>query len=243
MTAKKKASSAQDPAVITDAEPKKAARAEVDWELIERQYRAGTQSVRQLADTHGVSHTLINRKAKQQGWVKDLGPAVKAAADRKVLEADAAAAAVSTEGVSTAVSKLRTETETQLIETEAQLQFNVRMQHRRDIAETRNLFNALLYEVKDQTFHLEDLERLGELLDETDVNDRGTLIVDKLNQIYRKVISTPGRVDSAKKLSDILSTVIRLEREAFGIGADAGGMDDMESVLDRIAKKRGLLNG
>jgi hypothetical protein len=39
------------------------------------------------------------------------------------------------------------------------------------------------------------------------------------------VIGLPGRVNVVKKLSDALKTVIRLEREAFGIQIKDGRME------------------
>jgi hypothetical protein len=44
--------------------------------------------------------------------------------------------------------------------------------------------------------------------------------MDRLNDLYKKVISTPGRVDTAKKLIESMKTVIGMEREAYNIGTD-----------------------
>lgn len=40
----------------------------VDWELIERDYRAGIKTLRQIGDEHGVSHTAIQKHAKKRAW-------------------------------------------------------------------------------------------------------------------------------------------------------------------------------
>ena len=50
-------------------------------------------------------------------------------------------------------------------------------------------------------------------------DDKG---MDKMNDLYRKVVSTPSRIDSVKKLADTLKTLVGLEREAWGIASDNG---------------------
>lgn len=42
----------------------------IDWAGIERDYCSGAMGVREMARWYGVSHTAINKKAKQSGWVR-----------------------------------------------------------------------------------------------------------------------------------------------------------------------------
>ena len=49
----------------------------LDWEVIEREYRAGQLSVREIAETHGVSHPAILKRAKHDGWERNLSDAVR----------------------------------------------------------------------------------------------------------------------------------------------------------------------
>jgi DNA-binding MurR/RpiR family transcriptional regulator len=51
----------------------------VDWEAIEKQYRAGVLTVREIARQGGVSHTAINKRAKDSGWPRDLTAKVREA--------------------------------------------------------------------------------------------------------------------------------------------------------------------
>jgi len=44
----------------------------LDWELIERDYRAGILSIRQVAKKHGCSDMSVRRKAKKNDWERDL---------------------------------------------------------------------------------------------------------------------------------------------------------------------------
>lgn len=52
-------------------------RKPTDWEAIEREYRAGQLSVREIARQHGVTDTAIRKKAKEYGWSRDLTAAVR----------------------------------------------------------------------------------------------------------------------------------------------------------------------
>ncbi|MCE3025738.1 hypothetical protein [Salinicola sp. DM10] len=48
-----------------------------DWETVEADYRTGRFSLQQLADKHGPSKTQVARKAREEGWEKDLTQAVQ----------------------------------------------------------------------------------------------------------------------------------------------------------------------
>lgn len=47
-------------------------RKTIDWEAIERDYRAGLKTLRQIADEHSITHAAVNKRAKIQGWSRDL---------------------------------------------------------------------------------------------------------------------------------------------------------------------------
>jgi len=63
-------------------------------------------------------------------------------------------------------------------------------------------------------------------------DDKG---VDKLNDLYRKVIATPQRIDSLKKLAETLKHLIYLEREAFDIvPAPTPGDNALQAIAKAI---------
>ncbi|MBO9492235.1 hypothetical protein J7384_17875 [Endozoicomonas sp. G2_1] len=49
----------------------------IDWEVVEREYRTGLYSNRQLAKRHNVSEATIRRKRREGSWEKDLSGKVK----------------------------------------------------------------------------------------------------------------------------------------------------------------------
>jgi hypothetical protein len=45
-----------------------------DWPVIEREYRAGQLSVKELGRQYKLSDAVIHKRAKAHGWTRDLGP-------------------------------------------------------------------------------------------------------------------------------------------------------------------------
>ncbi|NII73921.1 hypothetical protein FHW84_002494 [Dyella sp. SG562] len=192
-----------------------------DWERIESDYRAGLLSVREIAATHGISHTAINKRARTDGWDRDLSAKIKAKAD----------ALVSKREVSSQVSTERSETDRSIIEANAEVIANVRLAHRKDIGRARVLAMALLEELEGQTSNRELMEELGELLSGSKEQDG---LSDKMMAIYHAVTSLPGRTKTMKDLGDTLHKLITLEREAYSI-ADPKQIKLGVSLEDLIA--------
>lgn len=162
-----------------------------------------------MAEEYGCAESAIRKKATKEEWPRDLSAKIKAKAEELVRKEEVR-------------TKVRTESESaderKQVEVGAQLQADIVLAHRKDIQRSRGLAIALLAELEAQTGSLELYEQLAELLHKPD--EKG---VDKLNELYRKVIALPSRIDSAKKLSDTLKTLVGLERQAFGIADDADG--------------------
>lgn len=76
------------------------------------------------------------------------------------------------------------------------------------------------------------LQQLGELLYSPD--DKG---MDKLNDLYMKVINLPNRVKAIKELSDTMKTLVALERQAYGLEEKENTtVDALTSMLERISQ-------
>lgn len=174
----------------------------IDWERIEYDYRAGILSVREISEARGVSHTAVNKKAKQLGWERDLKAKIKAKADALVSKAE----------VSKEVSSRRVATEKETVDSNAKLLADVRMGHRKDISRFRNLASKMLAELEGVTDNQDLFDELGELMRSPD--DKGQ---DRRNDLYQRVIDLPSRSKTMKEMSDTLKTLIGLERDAYDI--------------------------
>jgi hypothetical protein len=199
------------------AQPKKAAP---DWERIEADYRAGLLSVREIASAQGISHVAIAKRAKRDGWVRDLSKRIQ----------DKAEQLVTTRTVTTPVTTETAVTDRAIVEANAEVIAGIRLAHRKDIAKSRRLAMAMLDELEVITDNRDLFEQLGEVLRSED--ERGN---DKRNDIYNKVISSAGRIDSMKKLAETLKTLVVLEREAYGLTVEQGGPgEDVPTSLDHF---------
>jgi len=200
------------------AQPDKAAP---DWERIEADYRVGILSIREIAASQGITDTAIRKRAKRDGWVRDLAAKVQAKADALVRTAEVR-------------SKVRTEgaiPERELIDAGAETVATVKLTQRKDIARARTLAMSLLAELEAETGSIDLFHELGEMLRAED--DKGQ---DKRNDLYQKVISSAGRIDSMKKMADTIKVLVALEREAYGIAeAAAQPVKDNAQLLKEIA--------
>ena len=197
----------------------------IDWEAIEADWRAGVKTKQQMSIEYGVSRAAMDKRFKKLGIDRDLREKIQAKAEALVTQHEVAG------GVTSAT----TATEAAIIEVNATVLAGVRIAHRSDIARFRKLALALLSELEAETGNLELFEELGDLLRSEDKNGQ-----DRRNDIYRRVISSAGRVDSLKKLSETLKHLIGLEREAYGIATEEkppGDGDDLNATLAKLIER------
>lgn len=105
-----------------------------DWERIEIQFRAGVLSLRELAAEHDISVAYIRKRADAEGWERDLGPKIKAAADAIVHKAQCTESAQANEKSTVAAM--------------AQATAEIRLAHREDIRKARKIVRDLFAEME-----------------------------------------------------------------------------------------------
>lgn len=181
-----------------------------DWERIERDYRAGIKTLRQIAEENGLSHVAINKRAKRDGWSRDLSAKITAKADELVTRA----------AVTKTVTAEQRVTEREVVDANAAAIVSVRLSHRKDIARGRSIVASMFEELELECgpANSDLLAQLGEMMREPDAYG-----ADKLNDLYHKIISLPGRAKTMKDLGESLSKLVTLERQAFGMKDDDGG--------------------
>lgn len=195
-----------------------------DWDQIELDYRAGVKSLRQIASEQNVSEGAIRKRSKRDDWSRDLSKKIQAKADDLVRK----------ETVRSEVRTKLTITEKDTIDANGQKQASIRITHRKDISRARSismkLFDELELMVGAENVGL--LQQLGELLYSPD--DKG---MDKLNDLYMKIINLPNRVKAIKELSDTMKTLVALERQAYGLEEKENTTADaLTSLLESIAQ-------
>lgn len=168
----------------------------IDWEKVERDYRAGIMSLREIGEANGCSHVAVSKKAKAEAWPRDLKAKIQAKADALVNRAQ----------VNAGVNAVR---EAETVEAGAALIASVRLGHRQDIVRARSLAMKLLAEIEAQTDGGDLLEQLESAVSGSDS--------DSVSKVFQRVTSTSGRVDNAKKLAEAMKVLIGLEREAYSL--------------------------
>lgn len=176
-----------------------AKRKQYDWEAIEREYRAGQLSLREIARVYGCSDTAIRKKAKANGWERDLSAKVRAKVRTKLVR-----------------DKVRTQalSEKEIVEVAAETGFQVSALHRKDIKRFRKLANKLLAELEGQT---DGAEVLGQARSALKQGDMGVLAA-----AVQKITALPERIKGASLLAGTLKNLITLERQAFNLDEERG---------------------
>ena len=62
-------------------------RKPIDWEAVEREYRAGQLSIREIGRQHGVTDAGIRKRANGDGWERDLSDRVRMAVRNEMVRA------------------------------------------------------------------------------------------------------------------------------------------------------------
>lgn len=65
-------------------------RSDIDWEQVERLYIAGQLTIRQIADECNINAASLTRKAKKEGWQRDLSAEIEARTKAKIAAIDVA---------------------------------------------------------------------------------------------------------------------------------------------------------
>lgn len=205
-----------------------------DWKTIEADYRAGVKTLRQIAGEHGISHVAIANKAKRLEWTRDLSHKIKAAADAIVTKA----------AVTSPVTKTD---ELVIVKANAEAQAGIRLSHQSKIRRALGVFEAMLGELE-MTSNPEGQGLVEALMDlcrkpedsetEEDMKRRKKRQADQLE----KILALPSRVDTGKKLAEMLERLVNMERVAHGIkGEEETPGGELAEFVKQLAHKGSAL--
>ena len=188
----------------------------VDWDRIELEFRAGIKTLREIANPYNISHVAISKRAKREGWERDLSAKIKSKA----------LALVNRNEVNKEVNNNNLATEREIIEVNAQMQATALLNHRKDISRYKELAIKLLAEIETETDNQESFSELAEVIIWRSGEDGAVQTKEevarmaRMQKLFDMVMSNPGRVDSLKKLSETMKNLIGLERQALGLSDD-----------------------
>lgn len=191
------------------ADPKEK-RPQTDWEAIEKEYRAGMLSEAEIARQHKISRAAIQKRAKKNGWSRDLSEKVRQEISTRLVA----------EG-------LQVPRDAATVEQAAERGVALVREHRKDIGTARTVASTLLEELQSASLNVEELEDL--ILEHTEApSGEAETKAQEAARLRKRdkmlaAIALPARAQTLNNLANALKTVIGLERQAFGIDAPDGG--------------------
>lgn len=134
----------------------------IDWDGVEREYRAGIRTLRSIGEEFGLTHGAINKRATRDGWERDLSAKIRAQAE----------SLVSRDAVSSEVSKknlLDTRlAEKTIVQANAEMQAGIIRAHRTDIGRARSVTQRHFEELESADgLELKEKAQIGKLLNES----------------------------------------------------------------------------
>ena len=174
-------------------------RSKVDWEAVEKLYRAGLLSLREIGKAHAVSEGMIRKKAKQLGWQRDLTARV----EEKVRN----------ELVRDTVRNVDPRTDAQIVEEAAAAVVLVVREHKTRIRQGHSLVELLTNQLTEAAGMREELEsEIEDMTEEDRTNERRAKLM--------KAVSIGTHASTALNLANAAKIWIGLERQAFSIKDD-----------------------
>jgi hypothetical protein len=191
-----------------------------DWDAIKRDYGTAKFTFRELEAKHGIKYSSIARKCKQEGWTQDLAKAIKQATNAKLTEH-----LVNNEANKTAQDVNNT------VLAAAEINKQVILKHRTDIAETRGLTVDLMQELRETKLLAEDKELLTQILAGSGASPSDEA---QARMIVRKALDVGNRISSAKTLAETFTKLQAAERIAFALDAEGKKPEDEPDTPARI---------
>lgn len=185
---------------------------EIDWDAVERDYRAGVLSNREIAAMHGCSESGVRKKAKDGLWERDLKARVVSRTERKTLKAEALEAL----SASAAAANEAAASDEEIVERAAEMRARMVLSHRRSAQKARNQVAELWGELDALTAEASATLRV---LAQDDPVKLYKLTSDRVDQLV-------DRSTIAQRLSNALSTLVTVERQAIGLDKTARGAKD-----------------
>lgn len=194
--------------------PTSPAKRRTDWQAVERDYRTGKFTLRELESKHGANNATISRRAAKEGWTQDLSSAIKQATNAKLIESIVAAECSSAQ-----------QNAAETVLAAAEINTRVILGHRQGLSRLTEIKGKLLAQIEQAAENMVDLAQVIEMVRNPDDNG-----VDRANDALRKAMGRSALVDDLKKLADVDEKVRKGEREAFGLDAEAPAEEDARTT-------------
>ena len=200
---------------LADDLPESGGRKDVDWEKLEREFRMGKMTYAEMSNEFGVNASTITRRAKKEGWTRDLSQLVRQET-RAHISAQIVAHAQETH-------KSRISGDAKAVEIEAISNAMLSADHERVGSKSRALFEVVIDQIAKELADMPAIETLAIAVAQNSPEAAAGL---------RKVLALPTLVDAAKKATEGAAKAIDVERKSRNM--DEADQTDAPQLVGRI---------
>jgi hypothetical protein len=186
----------------------------VDFAGVEADYRAGQLTVSEIGKKYGLSPAYVTKKARQEGWKRDLAKRIEAEREKKISRAALPVVVLERETDEEPIS------DEDIVDANAKAQTDVILQHRSDLKATREMVKGMLMELANQNLSMDQIEALAEAHLSMAPGMEGKFSErskERLVTAWMKLIGLADRTVTIQKLVNSLAQLIECERQALGI--------------------------
>jgi hypothetical protein len=178
-----------------------------DWAAIEKAYRLGQLSIREIARQHDVDVSAISRKAKSLAWTRDYTEEVRRGVNTKLLSSTPEATVPTREDIEKAQNDAA----------------SVVRAHRKSLTNGQRITAALFDQLEDAA---KNRQTIAEMIDSEDLTSARAAAM-------KKAISIPQHAATLRDLSTALKNFQAMERIAWNLnqGDDGEEGDDKNLTL------------
>lgn len=185
-----------------------------DWEAVERDYRAGTLSIREVAKKHGLSDTGVRKKATVQGWERNLSSRVNEQV-RVALVRNTGRTA-------------NPQSEQEIIDNATDLVVGIVQGQQKRIAKQTALVDFLTDQLLEAAQNRPELE--AEIEEQTKDDRSG----ERRSRLLRAV-SLPTHTSAAVNLTNAMKSLVGMERQAYNISDTTAPENPLDSLLRQVS--------
>ena len=193
----------------------------VNWKKVEDHYRAGLITLLEIAKRAGITEGAIRRRAKANGWKRDLTARVRARTSEKLTLSLAGQYECPPEPDRTPEEQAKIDDD--LVEAAAQTQVAIVREHTAAIRYGRQLTQRLMGELAATTASAAELAEM--LNSETD---------DQKQKTMQRAISLSSRAAVMRDLANAARVWVGLERQAFRI-SDERTREDRDAAIEQMS--------
>lgn len=205
----------------------------IDWAGMKPHWQAGILSVAELSRRYGCARSAITKHWEKEGVSRNLKAQIQGEAEALVQRAEASGSSSVTPPAAPVDPDHPTDSET--VGINARVQATAILNQRGAVRRAKRITDELFTELESQTFDRTLYQRMDELLRKAGKSGRvDAKALAELQALYARTTTFSSRVESNRKLSETLRTLVELERTVLGI-ADDTPVDPTERVKEAVA--------